>query len=121
MIKLVFCVHRRADIDEAEFHRYWRDEHGPLVHSVAPLLGIRRYVQNHSTPGPVSDALAASRGTPVGFDGVAELWFDDSEALIAAATSPAGLEAGEALLADERRFIDHSRSPLFLAEEHPVI
>ncbi len=29
--------------------------------------------------------------------------------------------AGAALLEDERRFIDHSRSPIFLAEEHEVI
>jgi uncharacterized protein (TIGR02118 family) len=121
MIKLVFCVHRRPDIDEEEFHRYWRDEHGPLAASFAPLLGIKRYVQSHATPGPVSQALSASRGAPDGYDGVAELWFDSVEALIAATVSPESAAAGEALLEDERRFIDHSRSPIFLAEEHQVL
>ena len=42
MIKLSFAVRRRADIEPAEFHRYWRDEHGPLVRSFQSVLGIRR-------------------------------------------------------------------------------
>jgi uncharacterized protein (TIGR02118 family) len=121
MTKLVFCVRRRPEIDEAEFHRYWRDVHGPLAASFAPVLGIRRYTQVHATGGPVSAALAASRGAPEGFDGVAELWFDNTDALMAAAGTPEGIAAGEALLQDERRFIDHSRSPIFLAEEYPVL
>jgi uncharacterized protein (TIGR02118 family) len=121
VIKLMFCVHRRTDMAEAEFHRYWQDEHGPLVTSLAPVLGIRKYVQVHTTPGPVNDALAASRGAPAPFDGVAELWFDSVDALIAATSSAEGASAGEVLLTDERRFIDHSRSPIFLAEEHPVL
>ena len=32
-----------------------------------------------------------------------------------------GRAAGEALLEDERRFIDLARSPLFVAEEHPIV
>jgi uncharacterized protein (TIGR02118 family) len=121
MVKLIFCVHRHADVDEAEFHRYWREEHGPLVRSLAPVLGIRRYVQVHTTPGPVSDALAASRGAPEPFDGVAELWFDSVDALMEDASTPEGAAAADALLVDERRFVDHARSPLFLAEEYPVV
>ncbi|HVA09790.1 MAG TPA: EthD domain-containing protein [Acidimicrobiales bacterium] len=121
MTKLVFCVCRRPDVDETEFHRYWRDVHGPLAASFAPVLGIRRYTQVHATPGPVSTALALSRGAPEAFDGVAELWFDSTDALMAAANTPEGMAAGEALLEDERRFIDHARSPIFLAEEFPVL
>jgi uncharacterized protein (TIGR02118 family) len=121
MVKLVFCVRRRHDIDDAEFHRYWRDVHGPLVASVAPTLGIRRYIQVHTMPTRLNDALAATRQAPECFDGIAELWFDSVDALSAAVATPEGTAAGEALLADERRFIDHARSPLFLADEHPVI
>ncbi|HEY1653316.1 MAG TPA: EthD domain-containing protein [Acidimicrobiales bacterium] len=121
MVKLVFCVRRRPDIETAEFHRYWREVHGPLVRTVAPALGIRRYVQVHTVPTPLNDLLAASRQAPECFDGVAELWFDSAEAISAAASTPEGAAAGELLLTDERRFIDHARSPLFLAEEHTVI
>ena len=95
--------------------------HGPLAASLAPVLGVRRYIQVHTTPGPVSQALAASRGAPEPFDGVAELWFDSVEELMAATGSTEGAAAGEQLLTDERRFIDHARSPIFLAEEHHFV
>jgi uncharacterized protein (TIGR02118 family) len=121
MIKLVFCVHRHPDLSEEEFHRTWREDHAPLVRSHANALGIRRYVQSHTAFEPVNEALAGSRGGPPPYDGVAELWFDSIEALVAATGTSEGVAAGEVLLADERRFIDHARSPLFLVEEHAVI
>jgi uncharacterized protein (TIGR02118 family) len=107
VLKLVFCLHRRSDVDEGEFHRYWREVHGPLAASFAPVLGIRKYVQLHTT--------AES------FDGVAELWFDSMDALVAATLTPEGAAAARALRADEATFIDHSRSPIFLTEEHPIL
>ena len=76
VVKLVFCLHRRADVDEAEFHRYWREVHGPLAASFAPVLGFRRYVQVHTALVSLSDAIASDRGAAEHFDGVAELWFD---------------------------------------------
>jgi uncharacterized protein (TIGR02118 family) len=120
MVKLIFCLRRRQDVSEDEFHRYWRDEHGPLVARHASALGIRRYVQLHTLRGPVNDALAATRQTPDAYDGVAELWFDDADALVAGAAGDGRAAAAE-LARDEARFIDHRRSPLFVAEEHPVI
>jgi hypothetical protein len=92
-----------------------------LVLSQAPVLGIRRYVQLHTTPGAVNAALASHRGAPAHFDGVAELWFDSLDALVAATLTPEGAAAAETLHVDEKKFIDHSRSPLFVGEEHPLI
>jgi uncharacterized protein (TIGR02118 family) len=121
VIKVVFCLRRRADVDEAAFHRYWREQHAPLVTSLAPVLGIRRYVQVHATPGRASDALAIGRGAPERYDGVAELWLDSLDALIAAVGTPEGAAADAALRADEAVFIDHARSPIFLAEDVDII
>jgi uncharacterized protein (TIGR02118 family) len=121
MVKLLFCVRRRPDMDATEFHRYWRDEHGPLVTTVAETLGIRRYVQAHTLDTPLNALLAATRDAPESFDGVAELWFDSAESITAGASTPAGAAAAKMLLEDERRFIDHARSPLFLAEERAVL
>jgi len=121
VVKLVFCLQRRSDVDEAEFHRYWREVHGPLAVSLAPVLGIRRYVQLHTTPGPVSEALASDRGAPEQFDGIAELWFDSLESMVSAALTPEGATAAETLRNDEATFIDHSRSPIFVGEEHPFL
>ena len=121
MIKLTFAVRRRDDIEPEEFHRYWRDEHGPLVRSFQATLGIRRYVQVHRLETPLNDVLQASRNALEPFDGVAELWWDDLDALTAGSSTPEGLAAGQALLTDEARFIDLARSALWLGEEVEII
>lgn len=119
MVKLVFCLHRRDGMTRAEFQRYWRERHAPLVARHAETLGIRRYVQTHTVDTPLNDALRGSRGGPEGYDGVAELWWDDLDAL--ANTSAEAAAAAAELLEDERRFIDLGRSPLWLAHEHEVV
>lgn len=121
MIKLTFAVRRRADIDPAGFHRYWREQHGPLVRSLQPALGIHRYVQTHRMDTPLNDVLRASRGALEPFDGVAELWWEDLDVLLAATSSPEGTAAGQTLLEDEARFIDLERSALWLGQEVEII
>ncbi len=121
MVKLVFALRRRPEMSRAEFQRYWLETHGPLVRSHAKALGIRRYVQTHTLDTPANALLRASRGGPEEYDGVAELWWDSVEALQAATASEAGIAAGQALLEDERRFIDLAHSPLWLSEEHAII
>ena len=121
MIKLTFAVRRRTDIDPVEFHSYWRDQHGPLVRSLQPVLGIRRYVQTHRLETPLNDVLRASRSALEPFDGVAELWWDDLDALVAATSSPEGSAAGRTLLEDEAQFIDLEHSALWLGHEIEII
>jgi uncharacterized protein (TIGR02118 family) len=121
VIKLTFAVRRRTDIDPAEFHRYWRDQHGPLVRSLQPILGIRRYVQTHRMETPFNEVLRVSRGSLEPFDGVAELWWDDLDALVTATASPEGSAAGQALLEDEANFIDLAHSSLWLGQEIEII
>jgi uncharacterized protein (TIGR02118 family) len=121
MIKLVFALRRLPHLSRAQFQQYWREEHGPLVAKFRTDLRIRRYVQVHTAEQPVNELLRSSRGAPEPFDGVAELWWDSLEDLAAALEQPAGREAGAALLEDERRFVDHARSPLWVGEEHVVI
>jgi uncharacterized protein (TIGR02118 family) len=121
MVKLTFCLRRLPHLSRAEFQRYWRDEHAPLVARHAATLRIRRYVQLHTTDDGTNAALRASRGGPEAYDGVAELWWDGLEELAAATASEAGRAAALALLEDERRFIDLAASPLFVGEERPII
>jgi uncharacterized protein (TIGR02118 family) len=121
VIKLSFAVRRRPDVDPAEFHRYWSEQHGPLVRSFQPALGIRRYVQTHRLETPLNQVLRASRHALEPFDGVAELWWDDLDALVAATSSPEGSAAGRTLLDDEARFIDLEHSALWLGQESEII
>ncbi len=121
MIKLTFCLHRLPELSREEFQRYWFENHAPLVRKHAEALRIQRYVQMHSASDELDEVLRATRGGPEGYDGVAELWWKNREDMLAATQSPEGVAAGRELLEDERRFIDLSRSPLWLGEEKPVI
>jgi uncharacterized protein (TIGR02118 family) len=121
MIKLSFCLCRRPGLSRAEFQKYWLEQHAPLVKRHADVLRIRRYVQTHSLTTPFNDAIRASRGAPEMYDGVAELWWDSLDDILASGESEEGRAAGLALLEDERRFIDLSRSPLWLSEEKTIV
>jgi uncharacterized protein (TIGR02118 family) len=116
VITLVFSVRRLPSLSHEEFATYWRDNHGPLVQSLAEPLRIRRYEQLHVLPGPGTDALTGIRGVTESFDGVASLWFDSEGDVLAAADSAEGRRAARTLLEDERRFIDLERSAIALYE-----
>ncbi|HXL99887.1 MAG TPA: EthD domain-containing protein [Rhizomicrobium sp.] len=120
MIKLTFCLHRLPSLSREDFQRYWFEQHAPLVARHREALRIRRYVQMHSATMPFNDAIRDGRGAPQMYDGVAELWWGSLDDLAAATTSPVGQAAGLALLEDERKFIDLTRSPLFLGEERAI-
>jgi uncharacterized protein (TIGR02118 family) len=117
MVKIVFCLKRLPHLSRAEFQAYWRERHAPLVAARARLLGIRRYVQSHTTDDADFAGPARARGGAAPYDGVAEIWFDDSAEGTPEARRAAALE----LLADERRFIDLAASPLFYTQEHEVL
>ncbi|MGL6043477.1 MAG: EthD domain-containing protein [Sandaracinobacteroides sp.] len=120
MIKLVYCIARRADVSAADFHRYWLEEHGPKVKAVAATIGASRYVQSHSIAPGMNAAFKASRGLADGYDGITEVWFESEAALEKALGSPEGQAAGAMLIADESTFIDFARSSVFLTREHPI-
>jgi uncharacterized protein (TIGR02118 family) len=117
MIDIVFCLKRRPELSPAEFRRYWREQHGPLVASHAETLGIIRYSQHHTIDTPLTELLRAGRGcAPQHFDGMALISFESLDALQAASATPAGLAAGVELLEDERRFIDHEQSVVWFTD-----
>jgi uncharacterized protein (TIGR02118 family) len=122
MIKIVFCLRRLPSLSPDEFYRYWLQNHGPLVRSHAATLRIRRYTQGHTFCDPRVDPAVDARGCRLPpYDGVAELWWDSVEDLVEASSSGVGLQAGMALLEDERRFIDLPNSSLFFVREHEIV
>lgn len=121
MITLVFCARRLPSLSREDFQRYWHDVHGPLVRKYVRSLHIRSYVQLHTLEDPINAALRDSRGAPEPYDGVAEVSWGSREEFLAAFDSPDGQQASVELFEDERRFIDHARSPLWIATERPVV
>ena len=120
MIKLTFCLHRLPQLTREAFQDYWRNRHAPLVAKNRAALRIRRYVQCHASTLDLNDAIRAGRAAPEMYDGVAELWWDDLDALRSAVISAEGQAAGQELLEDERKFIDLARSPLWFGAEHEI-
>ena len=106
MIKLVYCITKRPDLTDAEFFDYWRNIHGPIG---ARIPGLRRLIQSHAFVGQ-------PELRPPDFHGMAELWFDDLDALLAARQSP----EWQASTADEANFIDSTRVAHFITHEHTI-
>lgn len=122
MIKIMFCLRRLPGMSIEAFQAYWYEHHAPLVRQHADALGIRRYVQSHSFAHPgLQPALDLRKGETAPYDGIAELWYDSVEAVLALNRSAEARRAGRELLEDERKFIDLPNSPLFYTVEREVI
>ena len=120
MIKLVMCLYRRSDITREEFQDYWLNKHGPFFQKNAAAMRAKKYVQSHTIDTPLNDGMRSSRGMQPEYDGVAEVWFDSEDDLMAAMNSPEGQALSAALLEDEGNFIDHAKSSAFLVREHEL-
>jgi uncharacterized protein (TIGR02118 family) len=107
VVKVVTFLRRRAGMPVDEFQAYWRTRHPEVV---TRLPGVRRYVQSHAVhAGPGSAALL--------YDGIAEVWADDTAALRAMTASPDYAR----VQADEAVFIDRSTMGIVVTEEHVVV
>lgn len=122
MIKLVYMMRRRDGMTRKEFQTYWREHHAQLILRHAEALKIRRYVQVHARDTDLDAAVSSARGSqPRGYDGLAELWWDTVEELVAAFSTDEGEAIANELVEDERRFTDLSHSPLWFGEDYVVI
>lgn len=75
MIKLISLLNRKEGMSKDEFMRAWVDEHAPMAASVP---GLRRYVLSFILDEPRRPDVTAEDYSA---DGIAELWFDDEEAM----------------------------------------
>ena len=121
MIKLVYTIRRREGMTREQFQRYWRREHArssgdtPRLFASAATCKPMRVTPTSTSLSPVR---AEARRH---YDGVAELWWESIDDLLEASMSDEGRIAGQALLEDERRFIDLPNSPIWMGEENVVI
>ncbi len=90
---------RRDDMTREDFRQWWLEEHAPLARTLPGVRRIRFNVLDEDAP----------------FDGIAELWFDSSEAADAAYAT----DIGKAVAADS---MAHVRSRVrMLADEREVL
>ncbi|MFT4583936.1 MAG: hypothetical protein ACI915_005321 [Gammaproteobacteria bacterium] len=103
MIKVISIFKRKEGLSVEDFQKYWGNEHAEIV---CRMPEVRRYVQSHTR-------LSGYRNRVPACDGVAELWFDDSDALRALSTR-AELKDTQA---DHDNFMDASSYREFIAED----
>jgi len=96
MLHVIYLITRKAGLSDAEFHRYWREVHGPIAKKIPQL---KSYVQAHRIQFP-----GAMANSP--YDGAAEVMIEDEAALEQLRKEPTYLQGA---LADEAKFIDLKR------------
>jgi uncharacterized protein (TIGR02118 family) len=103
MLKTITFIKRKPGMDREKFGEYWRTRHAQIV---TRLPGLRRYVQCHTIPS------GYRKGEPV-YDGVAEVWFDSTDAM----RETANTAEYRAVRADEHNFIDVPKIGFIIADE----
>ena len=106
MVKMVAFFKRKPELSVEAFHAYWSTTHAGIV---VKMPGIRRYVQSHTL-------LSGYRKGEPAYDGAAEVWFDDTQAMRALVQAP----EYAAVRADEPNFIDLSTMGSIITEEHVI-
>ncbi|MDT7043597.1 EthD domain-containing protein [Candidatus Nitronereus thalassa] len=120
MIKFVMCLRWKSGMTREEFQEYWIHQHGPFFMKNAATMRAKKYVQSLTVDTPLNEGLRNSRGMLPEYDGVAEVWFDSEQDVMAAMNTPEGQKLSAALLEDEGKFIDHSQSSAFILKEHAL-
>jgi hypothetical protein len=116
--KLHFPLRHVSAMSAADARLYWHTMHGPLIRSIAPGMGILRYVQVHRFESPIESQMRAERGTTVDpYLGHAEVWSDRE----LSRTGPVAARGGRRAIDDEARFIDFARSAMWFGTEHLVV
>ena len=111
MVKLISMFRRKEGMTADEFHRYWRDVHGPLVASTKSGRHAVRYEQNHR---PLADY---GREGTMDFDGVTEQWFDSLDDFYASLRD----DDFPLVYEDMQKFIDVSTLVWVMTEDAEVV
>lgn len=115
MVKYSVLIKRKQGMSSAEFHRYWKEKHGPLALGVKDFIcHIRRYVQCHLLP---KEKLRGMHHTEFHYDGIVELWADSIEEIERAFASPGYKNV---IHPDESNFCDDTKV-IFMATEEVVM
>lgn len=110
-VKVISLLRRKPELSAQAFRQHWVEVHARMSHDVP---GIRRYVLDFVLDEPTRPDVP-SIGIGGSIDGIAELWFENTDAYWAFRAS----DAARHWFSDGASFIGAAQS--FLVEEHPVI
>lgn len=105
MIKVIVVLKKLDSITQEEFNDHWLTIHAPLVSEVLP--GLLKYVTN-------TRVESRNKNRVWDFDGVSELWFEDTESYKKAWQS----EGADRIREDEKTFL---KSTVWIMTEETLI
>lgn len=106
MVKAIYLIKRKRGMELEAFRNYWLTTHAALALKVP---GLRKYVQSHTLPS------GYKKGEPA-FDGIAEVWYDDTDAMRKIAELPQARAVND----DGHLFMDMRESAMLLTREHVI-
>lgn len=109
-VRLFFGLRRLEHLSRAEFQHYWLYVHADFGRRLLPPFS---YHQVHVESEQTKAAARAAGVAASPLDGIVEVHFPDVAASIAQLSRP---DVSSEALADERNFIDHSRSLFWIYE-----
>lgn len=110
-IRLFFGLRRLPTLTRAAFHDYWLNHHAQIGRRLIPPF---TYHQLHADEAGTLRAATASGLAPSDYDGIVEVHFPDTDALIRQLSRT---EVAQEALEDEKNFIDHARSRFWAFRE----
>jgi NAD(P)-dependent dehydrogenase (short-subunit alcohol dehydrogenase family) len=117
MTTLVVCIKRNPKLSRAEFSRYWREKHGPLLAACTDFTRhLKSYFQHHLNADDTGQS--AQFGVVGDFDGIAILDFHHPAAMALAFAEPRYLSNVQP---DEARFVDISACVSYVTEAVSVV
>lgn len=117
MIKVVYCMSRKAAITHEEFLAHWGQVHVPIVLANLEVLRLASYVRTVPLQHVFSQRVERRGTMQPPYDGIAELsWASEEDMRLAFESEPA-LVVQRALALDEALFVDHARSSRWVAGE----
>lgn len=113
MIKFTILLRRKPTLTHDQFVTHHKQVHAPLFASLPAVQEhVRRYLQQHTIPVDLPGM------PPVTFDGITELWFDDTAGLAAVFGDAEYLAR---IRPDEESFLDLHGCEFIVSAENPVI
>lgn len=113
MFKCIAMLRRRKNLSKAEFVDYYENHHSVLIRRLLPgILAYRRnYVEREG-------AFLFPDASPIDFDVVTELCFEDRLAYDHFAARAAEPEIAKQIAQDEENLFDRGATRMFVVEEH---
>ena len=117
MVKSFGFMRKKKGLTQEQFVNHWINVHAPMI-PPKKVPGLRKYIQNYPAPG-----MPARPEFESGIDGIAEMWFDDVESLVAFQQWLNTSDEAKDLQEDSAKFLDFDEGIpfVFVAEEHVTI